>query len=60
MISLSQPAGRDLASRDVVGTGVSTHSRTPRKPLSRALANLRDEDSRLLSVLTRRVLERLD
>jgi hypothetical protein len=60
MIFLSQPAGRDLTSSDVVGRGVSTHPRHTRKPVSRALANLRNEDLRLLSVLTRRALERLD
>ena len=60
MIFLSQPAGRDLTSSDVVGRGIRMHSRPPEKPVSRALANLRDEDLGLLSVLTRRVLERLD
>ena len=60
MIFLSQPTGRDLTSSDVVGRGVSTHPRSPRKPVSRALANLRNQDLRLLSVLTRRALERLD
>jgi len=45
---------------DVVRRDVSTHPRLPKKPVSRALANLRNEDSRLLSVLTRSVLERLD
>jgi len=45
---------------NVVGRDVSTHPRLPEKPVSRAFANLRDEDSRLLSILTRRVLERLD
>jgi hypothetical protein len=59
MIFLSN--GRDLTSSgDVVGRDVSTHPRLPKKPVSRALANLRDKDSLLLSVLTRRVLERLD
>jgi len=47
----AKPAGRDLTSSDV-----------GQKPVSRALANLnlRNEDLRLLSVLTRRTLERLD
>jgi len=40
----SQPAGRDLASRGVVGRG----------------ASMRNEDLRLLSILTRMALERLD
>jgi len=56
----SQPTGRDLTSSGVVGRGVSTHPRPPRRLVSRALANLRIEDLRLLSVLTRRALERLD
>ena len=60
MIFLSQPGGRDLTSSDVVVRDESTHPRPPRKPLPRALANLRNQDLRLLSVLTRRVLERLD
>jgi len=60
MIFLSEHHGRDLTSSDVVGRGVSTHPRPPRKLVSRALADLRNEDLRLLSVLTRRALERLD
>ena len=44
----------------LVGRGVSTHPRPPRKPVSRALADLRNDGSRLLGVLTRRALERLD
>jgi hypothetical protein len=60
MIFLSQPAGRDLASSGVVGRGASMHPRPPKKPVSRAPANLRNEDLRLLSILTRRALERLD
>ena len=60
MIFLSQPAGGDLTSSDVVVRGESTHPRPPRKQVSRALANLRNRDLRLLSVLTRNPLERLD
>ena len=60
MIFLSQPAGRDLTSSDVVDRGMSTHPRLPKKSVSRALANLRDEDLELLSVLTSRALGRLD
>ena len=60
MISLSQSASRDLTSSDVVGRGVNTDPQHPREPVSRALTNLRNEDLRLLSVLTRRALERLD
>jgi len=57
----SKQNGRDLtSSSDVVGRGVSTHPRPSRKLVSRALANLRNEDLRLLSALTRRALERLD
>jgi len=56
----SQPTGRDLTSSAVVGRGVSTHPRPPRRLVSRAPANLRNEDLGLLSVLTRRALERLD
>jgi hypothetical protein len=61
MIFLSKPAGRDLANSDVVGRGASTHHRSRKKLVSRGLAgaNLRDEDVRLLSVLTRRTLESL-
>ena len=66
MIFLSQTVGRDLAS-DVAGHGegmllhVLPGLFQPReKRVSRGLPNLRDEDSRLLSVLTRRALERLD
>ena len=60
MILLSQPTGRDLAASGVVGRGVSTRPRSPSKSMSRALANLKNEDFRLLSILTRRALERLD
>jgi hypothetical protein len=60
MIFLSQPAGRDLASIGVVGRGASMPPRPPKAPVSRAPANLRNEDLRLLSILTRRALERLD
>jgi len=57
----SKHNGRDLtSSSDVVGRGVSTHPRPPRILLSRALANLRNEDLRLLSVLNSRAFERLD
>jgi hypothetical protein len=58
MIGLSHH--RDLTSSDVVGRGVSTHPRPPRELVPRALANLKNEDLRLLSVLNRRALERLD
>jgi len=54
----AQPAGRNLTNSDVVGRGISTHPRPLRKPVSRALAKLRNEE--LLSVLTRRALEGLD
>ena len=61
MILLSQPTGTVPASSGVVvGRGVSRRPRPPSKPASRALANLRNEDFRLLSILTRRALERLD
>ena len=60
MILLSQPTGRNLASSGVAGRVVSTRPRRFPKPASRALANLRDEDFRLLSILTRRALERLN
>ena len=59
MILLSQPTGRDLAASGV-GRGITTHPRSPSKPVARALANLRNEDFQLLSILTRRALERLD
>ena len=60
MIFPSKPAGRDLASSGVVGHDTSMLPRPPPKPVSRALANLRNEDLRLLRILTRRALERLD
>ena len=67
MIFLSQTIGnRDLAS-DVVGRGegmllhgLPGHFQPRKRRMSRGLANLRDEDLRVLSVLTRRALERLD
>lgn len=60
MIFLSETVGRDLTSSDVVGRGAGTHSRPGKNSVSRGLANSRDDDLRLLDVLTRRVLERLD
>jgi hypothetical protein len=64
MIFLSHPAGRDLASSGVIGCGASTHPRLPKKPVLDALANfkaiLRNENFRLLSILARSALERLD
>ena len=57
---LSQPAGRDLASIGVVGRSASMRPRPPKTPVSRATADLRNEDLRLLSILTGRALERLD
>ena len=67
MIFLSEPVQRNLASSDVIGRGVGAllhgppdHLQPRKKPASRGLANLRDEDLRLLSVLTRRALDRLD
>ena len=60
MIMFSQPSGRDLASGGVVGRGASTHLQPPQKTTSHAFAYLRNEDFRLLGVLTRRALERLD
>jgi hypothetical protein len=67
MIFLSETVGRDLASSAVVGRGAGTlvhglpdHPRPRNIPEARGLANLRDEDLRLLSVLTRRALEGLD
>ena len=60
MIFLSQPSGRDLASSVVVGRGTSTHPRPLPKLVSRAFANLRNEDLRLLKIVTRRALEILD
>jgi len=53
--------GSDPADSGVVGSGASSHSRPPKNPVSRAPAKLRrDEDLRLLSILTRRALGRLD
>ena len=64
MIFLSSTIGRDFASRDVIGPGTPLHDLPghlqPRKNPVSSLANLRDEDLRLLSVLTRRALDRLD
>jgi hypothetical protein len=62
MIFLSKPAGRDLASSGVVGFDAIPHSEPPKELVSRALrvASLRNKDFRLLGVLTRSVLERLD
>ena len=60
MIFFSQLTGRDLATSGVVCRGVSTRPRPPSKRVSRALANWRNEDFRLLSILTHRALERLD
>ena len=57
MIFLSR---RDFASSDVVGRGVTEHTRFRTNRASRGLPNLRDEDLRLLNVLTSRALERLD
>jgi len=56
----SHPAGRHLAGSGVVGRGTNMHPRPRKSPVSRAPAKLRDEDLRLLSILTRRALERLD
>jgi hypothetical protein len=54
-------------SSGVIGRGAGTplhdlldHPQKRKKPVSRGLANLRDEDLRLLSVLTRRAIESLD
>ena len=58
MVFLSETVGRDLT--DLVGRGAGTHSRSGKNSVSRGLANSRDEGLRLLNVLTRRALERLD
>ena len=60
MIFLSQPAGRDLAIRGVVGFDAILHPRPPKEQVSHALANLRNNDLRLLGILTRSALEKLD
>lgn len=67
MIFLSETTGRDLARSDVIGRGVGRplhglpgRFQSRKKLVSRGLANFRDEDFRLLSVLVRRVLDRLD
>ena len=66
MIFPSETVGRDLASSVVSrGEGALLHGLPdyprPRKiPEARGLANLRDKDLRLLSVLTRRALASLD
>jgi hypothetical protein len=66
MIVLSSTIGRDLASdavdRDegMLLPGLPGHFQLRKRRVSWGLANLRDEDLRLLSVLTRRALEGLD
>ena len=69
MLFLRKMVGRNFASSDVVGRGAGTlvhglpapdHPQARRNPVSRALAGLRNEDLRLLSVLTRRALESLN
>lgn len=59
MIFLSSTIGRDLAD-SVIGRGMPLHRLRdhpqPPKPPVLDLASLRDEDLRLLSVLTRRAL----
>ena len=69
MLFLSEMVGRNLASSDVVGRGAGTlvhglpvpdHPQLRRNPVLRALAGLRNEDLRLLSVLTRRALDSLN
>ena len=57
MVFLSR---RDLSNSDVVGLGLSMHTRPRTNRALRSLTNLRDEDLRLLNVLTRRALERLN
>ena len=62
---LGKMVGRDLAGSDV-GRGTGTlahgpdHPQARRNPVSRALAGMKDEDLRLLSVLTRRALDSLN
>ena len=58
MIFLSK-SGRDLVNSVVVARGAGTPPRPRRNLVSRRLANLREEDLRLLNVLTRRALESL-
>ena len=66
MIFFSETVGRDLENSGVVGHSAGTllhglpdHPRPRKSPVSQDLANLRDEDLRLLSVLTHRALESL-
>jgi hypothetical protein len=66
MIFLSEPVSRDIASSDVAGHDAGTlfhglldYSQPQKTPVSRGLANLRDEDLQLLSVLAHRALEGL-
>jgi hypothetical protein len=67
VIFFSERSGRDLASNDVInrgpGHGLPDHPQPRKDPVSRGLANLRplrDEDLRLLSVLTRQALDGID
>jgi hypothetical protein len=58
---LSTMIGRDLIRRlSGVSQTLDEHPQEQEHLVSRSLASLRDEDPRLLSILSRRIIERLD
>ena len=58
---LSTSVGRDLIRRLFgVSQTLNEHPQEQEDLVSRSLANLRDENLRLLSILSRRILENLD